>query len=33
MNYLQNPSDPELNFMMALEYDQMGQHASAVSYT
>ena len=32
MNYLQNPSDPELNFMMALEYDQMGQHASAVSY-
>lgn len=32
LKYLDNPSDPELNFMMALEYDAMGQHASAVSY-
>lgn len=30
--YVANPTDPELNFMMALEYDQTGQHASAVSY-
>jgi tetratricopeptide (TPR) repeat protein len=32
LSYIQNPSDPELNFMMALEYDNMGQSASAVSY-
>ena len=32
LRYIQNPSDPELNFMMALEYDNLGQHASAVSY-
>ena len=30
--YVANPTDPELNFMMALEYDNLGQHASAVSY-
>ena len=32
LDYINNPTDPELNFNMALEYDNMGQLASAVSY-
>jgi hypothetical protein len=32
LKYIEDPSDPELNFMMALEYDGLGQHASAISY-
>lgn len=32
LNYINDPSNPELNFLMALEYDNMGQLASAVSY-
>lgn len=32
LNYIKDPTDPELNFAMALEYDKIGHHASAVSY-
>jgi hypothetical protein len=32
LDYINNPTDSELNFNMALEYDNMGQLASAVSF-
>lgn len=32
IEYVKDPSNPETNFQMALEYDQLGQLASAVSY-
>lgn len=32
LEYIRDPVNPELNFNMALEYDNMGQLASAVSY-
>lgn len=31
-SYIQNSNDPEINFLLARQYDKLGQSASAVSY-